>query len=138
MLNNNVFVNSIKTNKSCLNIKHNGILSVYKKNYIVGNNKYVRTFLLVPLWYPNFPWLRLKCSESKNYVTAFHVVVQMEYRYFAGMYTCMQAEIDSRSDKISDKFFVPNILRNVVWDSRRVEWWAFSTLATDTVGLLTR
>ena len=52
--------------------------------------------------------------------------------------TCIELEIDSRSDKISCKLWVPNILRSVVWANSRVEWWAFSTLATETVALWTR
>ena len=53
-------------------------------------------------------------------------------------YTCMEEEILSRSLKISCNVLVPKIFLNVVWARRRVEWWAFSTLATDTVALLTR
>lgn len=52
--------------------------------------------------------------------------------------TCMHDEIFSLSDKISDKFLVPSIFLSVVWANRRVLWWAFSTLATDTVALDTR
>ena len=49
------------------------------------------------------------------------------------MFTCMEPEMLSLSLRISWRFFVPRIFRNVVWARSRVEWWAFSTLATDTV-----
>lgn len=51
---------------------------------------------------------------------------------------CMDPEMVSRSPRISCKSLVPKMLRSVVWASRRVEWWAFSTLATDTVAFDTR
>lgn len=36
------------------------------------------------------------------------------------------------------KFFLPNMLRNVVAASKRLEYWAFSTLTTDAIGFVTR
>ena len=53
-------------------------------------------------------------------------------------HTCIEFEMDSLSDKISERFFVPSTLRSVVCARRRVEWCAFSTFATDTVALDTR
>ena len=52
--------------------------------------------------------------------------------------TCIEPEMLSRSLRISCKFFVPKMFRNVVCANSLVEWWAFSTLATDTVALDTR
>ena len=51
------------------------------------------------------------------------------------IYTCIEFEMDSLSDKISERFFVPSTFRSVVCANSRVEWCAFSTLATETVAL---
>lgn len=45
--------------------------------------------------------------------------------------TCIVPEIVCRSLNISCKWRVPIVLRNVVWASRRVEWCAFSTFASE-------
>jgi hypothetical protein len=42
--------------------------------------------------------------------------------------------MESLSERISESVFVPSILRIVVWARSRVEWWAFSTLATLGIG----
>lgn len=49
----------------------------------------------------------------------------------------MLPEIVIRSLRISCKWRVPMVLRSVVCAKRRVEWWAFSTLAIDTVAFET-
>ena len=54
------------------------------------------------------------------------------------LHTCIEPEILSRSLRISCKFLVPSMFLNVVWAKSLVEWWAFSTLATDTVAFDTR
>jgi len=48
---------------------------------------------------------------------------------------CIACDILSLSLSISWSGFVPRIFLSVVCASNRVEWWAFSTLATDTVAL---
>ena len=51
--------------------------------------------------------------------------------------TCMDPDMLSLSLRISCRFLVPNMFRRVVWARSRVEWWAFSTLATETVAFET-
>ena len=50
----------------------------------------------------------------------------------------MLLEMLSRSPRISCRVLVPRMFLSVVWASRRVLWWAFSTLATEIVALETR
>ena len=52
--------------------------------------------------------------------------------------TCMEPEMLSLSLRISWRFFVPNMFLSVVCARSRVEWCAFSTLATEMVALETR
>ena len=58
--------------------------------------------------------------------------------YCTFSHTCIDPEMDSLSLKISWRFFVPRMFLSVVCANSRVEWWAFSTLATDTVAFDTR
>lgn len=53
-------------------------------------------------------------------------------------HTCIELEIPSRSLRISWRFFVPRILRRVVWANSRVDWCALATFAIETIALLTR
>ena len=52
--------------------------------------------------------------------------------------TCMLLEMESLSLSISCKCFVPRMFLRVVWASSLVEWWAFSTFATEIVAFDTR
>ncbi len=52
--------------------------------------------------------------------------------------TCIEPEMLSLSLRISCRFFVPRMFLRVVCARSLVEWWAFSTLATDTVAFDTR
>ena len=50
----------------------------------------------------------------------------------------MLLDILSLSPRISCRVLVPRMFLSVVWASSLVEWWAFSTLATEMVALDTR
>ena len=52
--------------------------------------------------------------------------------------TCIELDMLSLSLRISWRFFVPNMFLSVVCARSRVEWCAFSTLATEMVALETR
>ena len=52
--------------------------------------------------------------------------------------TCILLDILSLSPRISCRVLVPRMFLRVVWASSLVEWWAFSTLATEMVALDTR
>ena len=49
----------------------------------------------------------------------------------------MAPEMLSRSLRISWRFLVPRILVRMVWESREVEWWWFSTEVLLMMALLT-
>ena len=56
----------------------------------------------------------------------------------ATILTCILLDILSLSPRISCKVLVPRMFLRVVWARSLVEWWAFSTLATEMVALDTR
>lgn len=55
--------------------------------------------------------------------------------YPINSHTCIDVEIDSRSERISAKFLVPNTFRSVVAAKSRVERSASSTFVIATTGL---
>ena len=56
----------------------------------------------------------------------------------ATILTCILLDILSLSPRISCRVLVPRMFLSVVWASSLVEWWAFSTFATEMVALDTR
>uniref|UniRef100_A0A1I8IP76 Protein kinase domain-containing protein n=1 Tax=Macrostomum lignano TaxID=282301 RepID=A0A1I8IP76_9PLAT len=73
---------------------------------------------------------RCSCTGRRTSLISTRSTLTPQGSVARSRHSCIMQLISSRSDRISDRFFVPSTLRRVVWASRRVDRSASSTLYT--------
>uniref|UniRef100_A0A1I8IS99 Runt domain-containing protein n=1 Tax=Macrostomum lignano TaxID=282301 RepID=A0A1I8IS99_9PLAT len=73
---------------------------------------------------------RCSCTGRRTSLISTRSTLTPQGSVARSRHSCIMQLISSRSERISDRFFVPSTLRRVVWASRRVDRSASSTLYT--------